>query len=154
MRLRRMQLPVPRHDGCMTRYADASLHPLTSDAEVEQRVAELIGGACRRQLWFMFLDERGVQLPLLVPVADHPRRPPKGRGAHLDAMVRHLVDTVDAASVIVVIERPGAPSLSRDDREWALALHEACGTAEVPLRALLLSHRAGVRWVAQDDYRF
>lgn len=137
----------------MTSYADAALHPLTTDADIECRVADLIGGACRGQLWFMFLDERNVQLPLLVPVADPPRSP-SGAGGGLAAMVGGLVEAAGAASVVIVVERLGGRELTADDCDWALALHDACATTGVSLRALLLSHDKGVRWCAQDDYRF
>lgn len=68
-------------------------------------------------------------------------------------MIDHLVETVEAASIVLVLERFGTDSLTDSDRAWAAALHAACGAVDVPLRGMLLSHRDGVRWLAQDDYR-
>lgn len=136
----------------MTHYADAALQPLDTDALVQGRVAELIGRACRRQLWFLFLDERGIQLPVIMPVADPPSTPPDNDRLRL--MIGQLVESTDAAALIVVLERFGPEKLTESDRAWAAALHDSCAEAGVALRALLLSHREGVRWIAQDDYRF
>lgn len=138
----------------MTSYAQAQLQPLDTDAQVQQRVADLIGRACRRQLWFLFLDERGVQLPVLMPVADPPLSPPPPESGGLLGMVGHLVEAVEAAAIVLVLERFGTASLTDSDRAWAAALHTACNEVGVPLRGMLLSHRDGVRWLAQDDYRY
>jgi hypothetical protein len=142
------------HDCGMTSYADAQLQPLETDALIQHRVTELIGGACRRQLWFLFLDEHGVQLPVLMPIADPPLMPPPPESDVLLAMVGHLVEAVEASAIVLVVERPGGEEVSASDRAWAGALHAACHGVGVPLRALLLSHDHGVRWLAQDDYRY
>ena len=135
-------------------YDEAIAVPLETDALIEQRVADLIGRANRRQLWLLFLDDQQVQLPVIIPIDALPSAPPSGpdEAATLAEMLKATVDAAAAASVIIVVERFGPPALTPSDVAWARALHDACDAVAVPLRAILLSHRAGVRWVAQDDY--
>ncbi|HEY8914232.1 hypothetical protein [Lacisediminihabitans sp.] len=134
-------------------YSESLLQPLTTDALVEQRVSALVGRACRRQLWFLFLDEHQVQLPLIIPVGDPPTRP--------DASVRNLAEGISiamesaaAASVIVVIERFADQAVTPADTEWARTIDEEFREKGLRVRGFLLSHRRGVRWLAPDDYRF
>jgi hypothetical protein len=143
------------HDGRMKppHYSQAMLQPLTTDALIEERVAALVGRACRRQLWFLFLDENQVQLPLLIPVGDPPITP--------DASVRTLaqaiavaMDAEAAASVIVVIERYADPAITPSDTAWARAIGDAFNELGIVVQCFLVSHRRGVRWLAADDYRF
>jgi hypothetical protein len=133
-------------------YEDSTLVPLSTDALIQQRAAALIGKAIRRQLWVMFLDENDMQLPVLMPMDGMPTEPEEGN--RLSMALRELVDGVGAHSVILVLERYGGQELTASDVAWARALHEAAASAEIRLRAILLSHRSGVRGVAQDDYRF
>ena len=53
-----------------------------------------------------------------------------------------------------MIERYAHPELTAADRDWAKCLHDALDEYGVPVRGVLLSHSRGVRWLAQDDYRF
>ena len=133
-------------------YEDSTRIPLSTDALIQQRVATLIGKAIRRQLWVMFLDENDVQLPVLMPIDGVPTQPEGNE--RLPEILRQLVDSVGAHSVILVLERYASQELTGSDIAWARALHKAAEGADIGLRAILLSHRGGVRWVAQDDYRF
>lgn len=143
------------HNGRMKppNYEDTRLQPLATDALVQERVAELIGRAIQRQLWFLFVDDQQVQLPLLIPMGDLPTRPDAFLGT-VAATLREAMEAEAAAAVIVVIERYADAELTAADREWALAIHTEFERAGVTVRAILLSHRRGVRWIAQDDYRF
>ncbi|CAN5484865.1 hypothetical protein BH10ACT4_BH10ACT4_08060 [soil metagenome] len=134
-------------------YEDTVTQPLTSDALIEERIAALVGRACRRQIWFLFLTGDDIQLPLIIPVSDPPVMP--------DPAVPHLVDNIarageelDARSVIVVLERYAEPQITAADRAWARVLGQAFDDTGLPMRAILLSHRRGVRWFAPDDYGF
>ena len=134
-------------------YDDTVTQPLTSDNLIEARVSALVGRACRRQIWFLFLDSESIQLPLIMPVADPPPLP--------DAAVSRLADNVamgvehlDARSVIIVLERCAGAQFSAADTAWARALDEGFGAAGLPVRAVLVSHSRGVRWFAADDYRW
>ncbi|WP_394771270.1 hypothetical protein [Lacisediminihabitans sp.] len=112
-----------------------------------------MGRACRRQLWFLFLDEHQVQLPLIIPVGDPPTRPDASVST-LAAGISAAMESVDAASVIVVIERFADQAVTPADTAWARAIDEQFGERGVRVRGFLLSHRRGVRWLAPDDYRF
>lgn len=128
--------------------------PLVRDSDVELRVNQLVGRARSHQIWFMFLDEQNIQLPLLMPMDDLPTAPADDDEHWLASRIRELCRACDAVSLIFVIERYAGEALTPQDANWARTLHRACDLAAVPLRALLLSHRGGVRWIAQDDYRF
>ncbi|MEO6944598.1 MAG: hypothetical protein ABI053_07790 [Lacisediminihabitans sp.] len=69
-------------------------------------------------------------------------------------MRRCETSTAGAHSFVFVLERYADATLIPADIAWARALHNACTEAGVALRGILLSHKCGVRWVAQDDYRF
>ncbi len=135
---------TPNHEETMTQ-------PLTTDALIEQRVAALVGRAVRRQLWFLFLDDDHVQLPLVMPFSDPPLTPDASVST-LASVIRLAMESENASSVVVVIERYADAMLSDADKKWARAIIGACEKREVVVRAMLVSHRSGVRWFAQDDY--
>jgi hypothetical protein len=136
------------------RYDESTLTPLDSDRLIEARVTQLIGRANMRQLWLLFLDEDSVQLPVLIPIDGLPSHPNPTNVDRIAGNIAELMDGIGAAAVILVWERYGPEKLGATDAEWALALHEACEENRIRLRAMLLSHKAGVRWIAQDDYRY
>lgn len=125
--------------------------PLDSDAAVQARVEHLIGAACRRQWWMLLLDEAGRQLPIIIPMADYPKTPNGGAADLLAARVAETVYETGAAQAIFVWERPGGHRVSHLDRSWARALAAGCANTGVSIRAQLISHDDGVRWVAPDD---
>lgn len=134
-------------------YEDTVTQPLASDSLIEQRIAALVGRACRRQLWFLFVDGKNVQLPLIIPVADPPVMPDLA----VPQLVGNIVqagESMDAHSVIVVLERYAGSQFSPADKAWADALDTAFGHTQLRMRAILVSHSRGVRWFAPDDYRF
>ena len=143
----------------MTRlHADeAARLPITTDLEVEERVATLLRRAARRQWWTLYLDDHDVQLPLLMPMAGYPERPDlpsgeEGTAAQLIAdRLSAVVEKIGAAKVVFVWERPGGAEPTPGDREWARALAEACRAEGVAVRAQLILHDGGVRWFAADD---
>ncbi|SDT15415.1 hypothetical protein [Microterricola viridarii] len=125
--------------------------PLDSDAAVQERVELLIGVACRRQWWMLLLDDAGRQLPIIIPMADYPTTP---NGGAAEALAERIGDTVvlsGAAQVVFVWERPGGRRLTHLDLSWARALGASCAAAGIAVRAQLISHDRGVRWVAPDD---
>ena len=131
---------------------DDSLLPLDSEARIEERVSALIGRAARRQIWFLFVDEYDAQLPLLLPIEDHPSRPDDDDVDRFAILLDQLAETSDARGTIVVIERFADAALTRSDLAWAAAMQEASARSSVTLRGILLSHSSGVRWIAPDDY--
>jgi hypothetical protein len=137
----------------MTRptYGEALLQPLTTDALVQHRVSALVGRACRRQLWFLFLDEHQVQLPIIIPIGDIPLAPDV-TVTQLSQLIAHTMESANASSVIVVLERYADEAVTESDRLWARAISSEFGSAGITVRCLLISHRRGVRWFAADDY--
>jgi hypothetical protein len=134
-------------------YDDTVTRPLTTDALIEERIVSLVGRACRRQLWFLFLDQHDIQLPIIMPVADPPPMPDKSVPALARTIAEHVGDLA-ARSVIIVLERYADATFTAADAAWARALTEAFDATELSARGVLVSHRSGVRWFAPDDYRF
>lgn len=133
-------------------YSTAREHPLVTDELIEQRVADLVGRACRRQLWLLFLDEDDVQLPLVMPTDDFPNRPDPAYIAALGAAAKGVMETAGAAQLILVWERYSTSDLTPLDKAWARELGAGCSREGVVVRAQLLSYKRGVRWLAPDDY--
>lgn len=147
-------MPGGQHGAMKTpSYQDARTQPLTTQVLIEERVRALIGRACRHQLWFLFLDDQQVQLPLMIPLDDLPSAPDDSVHDLARAMGQAM-EAADATSIIVVIERYASSGLTPTDVAWAKGIHDAFDSAGIELRGVLLSHNRGVRWVAQDDYRF
>jgi hypothetical protein len=121
---------------------------LDTDEALLGRVRDLVEGAYRQQLWFMFLDEDDRQLPLLVPL-DVPDRPE--HSDPLGPFLVALVDEVRPRSFVVVLERPGPDELTRGDREWFAVVDNACRAAGVVRRGPILAHDDGFRWIAAED---
>lgn len=128
--------------------ADAPL--LLTDADVLQRVTDLVGAAAAvRQLWLMFVDGDARQAPVVVPIADIPRRPQAGP---LDGLTRilaglrgELATDLGPGSVILTLERIGIDAVLPADSEWAAALALTCEHAGMALRGVFLSTDGGVR---------
>ena len=130
----------------------AENEPLVTDELIERRVRAIVGRACRREVWMLFLDEDDVQVPLILPMADYPASPGDGNAAIFAERVREIVEVAGAEQVIFVWERYAGESFSPIDISWARHLHEACRSEGVAVRAQLLSHKRGVRWMAPEDY--
>jgi hypothetical protein len=130
----------------------ADLEPLTTDALIEQRVGSLIGRAQTRQIWLLFLDQNHVQSPLVMPISDVPVAPAPDDLDNWCELIRGTTEAVDAADVVVVIERYASERLTDADRGWARLASDGCRVAGVTLRAVVLSHRHGVRLLAAEDY--
>jgi hypothetical protein len=133
-------------------YEETQLLPLVTDADIERRVADLIGRANSRQLWLLFLDEFDVQLPVLIPIESLPAEPTDDQTELVISRVRELMAEIGASSVITVLERYGAATLTAQDAAWSRSLRTNCVRNRVTLRAQLLSHRTGVRWIAESEF--
>jgi hypothetical protein len=79
---------------------------------------------------------------------------PDGSVASLARVIAEGVAAQAARSVIVVLERYADATFTAADAAWARALTAAFEPVGLPVRCVLISHRRGVRWFAQDDYRF
>lgn len=128
--------------------------PLRTDASLAEGVFMLLGPALRRQVWLLFLDAESRLCPLLMPCDDLPEPMGADDSAAFGRFVALALEHAGAAQAALVLERPSGPWLSEADRALLRALHDGCLGAGAPVRAVLLSHRTGVRWVARDDYGF
>jgi hypothetical protein len=126
--------------------------PLVTDELIEQRVQAIVGRACTRQVWMLFLDGKDFQIPLILPMADYPESPAGGNAETFADRVRDILEVARAAQVIFVWERYASDRLTPTDSAWAEQLHRACAAKGVSVRAQLLSHKRGVRWIAAEDY--
>ena len=133
-------------------YDDTRDIPLTTDSEIEDRIGQLLGTANQRQLWLILLDDRDQQLPLLIPIDGMPVRPPHLDDSGLGPAFQLLVDEYDVAAFVVVLERFASAELQNGDREWARVIDATCSDIGVPLRAVVVLHADGTRWLAPDDY--
>jgi hypothetical protein len=130
---------------------DPLLPPLRTDEEVLARVDRLIGFACDRRLWLMLVGSDGVQLPQLLPM-DLPRSVRRRDLGAYSAFLHTIAAASGAASIVVVLERPGDVELSAADVGWFRFVLAAARAAELPVRGPLLSSTAGVRWIAPEDW--
>lgn len=131
--------------------------PITTDRDIQRRVADLLQVAHRRQWWTLYLDDADVQQPVLMPMADYPDDPDAPVGSEgtvarvIASRLAEIVESIGAAKVVFVWERPGGDTVTAADRAWASALGAECRRAGVAVRAQLVLHDAGVRWLAPDD---
>jgi len=130
--------------------------PVRTDEELLDRVQAIIRSGIRRQLWFLLLDERDCQLPVVMPM-DIPVRPRPAPGEHLvdaatalAAFIDLLVETSHAAKVVIVYERPGAGELRPADLAWVAHLAEVDARAATPLRAVVMASARRFRVLHSD----
>ncbi|WP_344790953.1 hypothetical protein [Gryllotalpicola daejeonensis] len=126
--------------------------PLITDTAINDRVARLIGRACRAQLWLLFLDERSVMLPTLMPNDELPSPLDAELAEGIASMLRQAIAGTPIESVILVWERPGGPIATTEDKQSAAALAWACADEGVPVRAQLISHDFGVRTLGAEEF--
>jgi hypothetical protein len=119
--------------------------PLTSDAAILQRVADIVSGALRRQAWFLLLDARRCQLSIIIPV-DLPQRPDDDPVQAFGRMLRTLGTIEDVAEVIVVYERPGPEVPTADDLAWLTGMQGAIESVDFPVHGPFLASDQGVTW--------
>ncbi|MFB8385735.1 hypothetical protein ACFC3F_01170 [Microbacterium sp. NPDC055910] len=136
---------------------------LTSDEALTDQLGLLLERAINpRQLWLLFLDAGDRLTDSIMPCDDYPQDPDEivrvpdlGHVTNASVLAAHLGDLctwTDAASVVLVWERPGPPEFGSDELRWARAMSDACRHAEVPLRGQFRLHDDGVRILTPDDY--
>ena len=102
--------------------------PVTTIAEARERVADLLGPAHSRALWFMMLDRYGSQLPVVVPIDGIPLYPePEQLGSMASKFCSFVHEHGPDGSVILTLERPGPAALTAPDQAWGAALQTAFG---------------------------
>ncbi|MET0589805.1 MAG: hypothetical protein ABWZ77_01390 [Naasia sp.] len=131
---------------------ETSSDPLITDSDVEERVRFLLTAAIQRRFWLFLLDAEHRQRPTLVPVDGIPARPAPDDGERLAPMLDFVAEAEGAQSLVIVHERPGPVGVTAADAEWARCLRTAAARAELPVRASILLHDGGTRWLAPDDW--
>lgn len=135
---------------------------LDRDDDLRDVVELLLQRANRRQMWLMFMDERGCLGGPLMPMKDYPDDPHNEVDIddlgtvteahvlmHRAGMLREMTGN---ASIVLAWERVGTEVIGEDDRAWASAMAEASQVLDVPLRAQFIVHTRGVRQLHPDDY--
>lgn len=135
---------------------------LDHDDDLRDLLEVLLQRANQRQMWLMFMDDRGCLGDPLMPMDDYPEHPHDvveidDLGAVTEAHVlMHraslLRDMTGNASVVLAWERIGLETVTAADRDWAGAMAAAAHTLDVPLRAQFIVHSRGVRQLHPDDY--
>lgn len=128
------------------------MQPIVTDADCLERVDNLVGRACKRQVWFLLLDEHGVQLPALIPIEGYPAAPGGDEEALLAQWLAEIMSSCDALEAIVVWERRLGEASVPAERLWARRLDAECRAIGVRLRAQVISHRRGVRLFPRAEY--
>ncbi|WP_423924065.1 hypothetical protein ACPEEZ_07150 [Frigoribacterium sp. 2-23] len=127
-----------------------SPRPAVSRADVLAIARELVPVAIRRQLWVLFFDRDGVQLPMVVPLDVGPGRPDVREVEHLLASLARVAEEFGAASIAAVIEWPPAHGRVARDRDWARTLRECADRLSVDLVDVVCCAAAGVDDLAVD----
>ncbi|ROP64096.1 hypothetical protein [Curtobacterium sp. PhB115] len=124
--------------------------PVRTDDDVVQLVSAVVGDPLRRQCWVLFLDDRSVPIPFLLPISELPSHPDE----HVDdlgSLVADIVEQLAAVDVVLVWERPDDSMLQPVDWEWVDACACAFDEHRVRLRAQVLVHRGGASIVELDE---
>ncbi|HWG02194.1 MAG TPA: hypothetical protein VG164_10170 [Trebonia sp.] len=122
--------------------------PLTSDADVLDRIDAIISAEARRQrtLWLFFLDGAGLQSGVIVPIDGIPEFPdPDLIGNVCSVVAQVLADTAADGSVVITLTRAGAADLGDNDSRWLSGLRRGMAAHLVPVRMLGLATPSGVR---------
>lgn len=131
---------------------------VTTVEDLRRRWRSLMGdgGFGRTSLWIIWFDDRGRQLPVVVPIDDLPEElEPDG----VDNLVMIIGEPAElgAASVALLLSRPGPGSVIREDRHRANALlagvHRAQqrGALDLTVWPLHLATTDSVRQLPADD---
>jgi len=135
---------------------------LDHDDDLREVLAVLLQRANLRQMWLMFMDDRGCLGDPLMPTSDYPEDPNEVVDVddlgpvteahvlmHRAGMLRELTGN---ASVVLAWERPGSDAVTPGDRAWARAMADAARQLDIPLQAQFIVHARGVRQLHADDY--
>lgn len=124
------------------------LAPLSTDAQVLDRVDQVIGDDARRDrsLWLLFLGADAVQLPVVVPIDDMPANPGADAAGSICDIIAHVLhDAAPGGSVVIALVRRTGLVVTDPDQQWLLALRAAAARTGVHFRMLCLATRDGTR---------
>lgn len=135
---------------------------LDRDDDLRDVLELLLQRANQRQMWLMFIDDRGCLGDPFMPMSDYPMDPNEvveldDLGAVTNAYLLMnraglILEATGNAGVVLAWERRGPSAVADIDRSWARAMAEAAAEMEIPLRAQFVVHSRGVRQLHADDY--
>jgi hypothetical protein len=135
--------------------------PLETAEDLRSLIELLLDRANRRQMWLLFIDDRGCLGDPLMPMDDYPDDPTViartddlgdvDQATLLMHRIGMLREMTGNAAVVLVWERLGSSVVGVEDREWARAMLDAATALDVPLRAQFVLHNRGVRALQLDD---
>lgn len=108
------------------------------------------GGFAVRSIWHIFFEVDGQMNPLVVPIDDIPAEPDALLLSNLAETMRGVSRNIRAASLAVLLSRPGPAHRTPADRRWAIALRDAFGSSLCPW-PVHLATRGRVQIFAPDD---
>jgi hypothetical protein len=125
--------------------------PVRSNAELAEVWRGLMGpgGFGTTSLWIVFLDDDGCLTPVIVPVDDLPDEPDDLSMRNLGRLIGQLLRDLAAASVALLLSRPGPRAMTEADRRWARALRTAVDG--LPAWPVHLATRGHIQVFAPDD---
>lgn len=125
--------------------------PVRTDDDVVQLVAALVDRPVRRQCWVVFLDELGMPIPFLLPIADLPYQPDE-HVSDFASLISEIVGQLGAVDVVLAWERPGVDRVHPVDWEWVDACACALDEHAIRLRAQVIVHDGGAAMVELDEH--
>ena len=135
---------------------------LHADADLIDLLTMLLRNASRRQMWLLFIDEKGRLGDPLIPMDDYPEGPDElttvddlgeVTNAHLYMhRMRLFLEAIGHCAIVLVWERVGGRQPTAADRQWAAAMAHQARVFGVPVRAQFVLHDKGLRQLYADDY--
>lgn len=132
------------------------------DDDLADVLAMLLDTAIRRQMWLIFIDDRGCVAGPLMPLDDLRAEPDEpvttadlGElpvATVLTHRIGEFLEHTGNARVVLVWERRGSRRVQDRDRAWAQAMATQALAVGVPLRAQFLLHNHGLRQLHPDDW--
>lgn len=132
-------MTIPHYDTVRDR-------PLLDDDAIIERLDHLLEAGLVLRLWFMFLDDAGIQLPLLLPM-DVIDSPDDGDVESVARFISDLADATDAAAVVLVVEW-GEQDSPQHAAEWMQVALAASLESGRPFRGPFECSPSGVRVAA------
>jgi hypothetical protein len=125
---------------------------LVTDADILRTAELMVGRATRREpaLRFIALDDRCRASPRLLSLLGYPRMDER-QTEGIAAWVDDCADVVEIDALIAVWQRRGSGELAEAELAWMRGIGHALRARDYAVRAWLLSHSRGLRWVAMDD---
>lgn len=122
-----------------------------SNAELAELWRGLMGpgGFGTSSIWIVFLDDEHRLSPVIVPIDDLPAEPDDQFVGNLAYVVGELLRDGAAASVALLLSRPGPRAMTDADRRWARGLRAAM--RELPMWPVHLATHGHVQVFAPDD---